>query len=262
MTESIQSILNRFTPISLKEMDSVKLMTRSDEKYLCRIDQLPALLHTAIPDFRILENYGKRLLGYESQYLDTPDFQMYLQHHNGKLNRYKIRIREYQESHEFFIEIKYKDNHRNTTKKRIPIGPDRNYHTAEVRQFLEQNSRYLPENLEPKLFSQFRRMTLVNNELMERITIDLNPTWYTKTKKVDLQNIVIMEVKSAKSSNIRGFGLLLRDARILPSRLSKYCTGTILLNPGIKHNRFKAKMVHLKKLDKNIPYGEPAIFPV
>jgi len=262
MSEPILSILDHFAPISLKEMDSVKLMTRSDEKYLCRIEQLPALLERAMPDFKVLENRGKRLLGYESQYLDTPDFEMYRQHHNGKLNRYKIRIREYQETHEFFIEIKFKDNHRNTTKKRIPIGADRNYFTPEVRNFLKEYSRYIPENIEPKLFSQFRRMTLVSNELMERITIDLNPAWYTDEKRVDLSGIVVMEVKSAKTSNIRGFGLLLRDARILPNRLSKYCTGTILLNPGIKHNRFKAKMVHLKKLDKNIPYGEPVIFPI
>jgi hypothetical protein len=242
-------------------MDAVKLMTRSDEKYLCRIDQLPALLSLAQPDFRILENHGVRLLGYESLYLDTPDHEMYRQHHNGKLNRYKVRIREYQESHEFFIEIKFKDNHRNTTKRRIPIGPDRNYKTPEIRAFLSEYSRYLPENLEPKLFSNFRRMTLVNNDIMERITIDIHPAWFNQKARVELPGIVIMEVKSAKSSNIRGFGLLLRDARVLPSRLSKYCTGTILLNPGIKHNRFKAKMLHLKKLDKNIPYGEPVILP-
>ncbi len=257
MTPAIPDFLGAFSPISLAEMDSVKLMTRSDEKYLCHIDQLPQLLNKAIPDFRILENHGQRLLGYESMYLDTPDHEMYLMHHNGRLNRYKVRIREYTASHEFFLEIKFKDNHRETTKKRIPIGPDRDYFSMESRAFLKQYSRYAPEMLEPKLFSSFDRMTLVNNDIQERITIDLHPSWFVGSKRVELPQIVIMEVKSAKTSNTRGFGLLLRDARVLPRRLSKYCTGTILLYPAIKHNRFKAKMLHLKKLDKTLQYAEP-----
>jgi len=256
MVDQILNLLNRFEPISLSEMDSVKLMTRSDEKYLCRIDQLPGILEKAMLNYKVLQNHGKRLLGYESMYLDTPAHEMYLMHHNGKLNRYKIRVREYKESKEFFLEIKFKDNHRETAKKRISISSDRNYFTPEIRNFLAQHTHYTPDLLKPTLFSTFQRMTLVNNDIQERITIDLEPSWFFEEKRVDLSGMVIMEVKSAKTSNTRGFGLLLRDARIQPRRLSKYCTGTILLYPGIKHNRFKAKMLHLKKLDKNQLYAQ------
>ena len=261
MIDTIRQIVGTFNPISLKEMDSVKLMTRSDQKYICRIDQLPGILELARPDFKVLENHGTRLLGYESQYLDTPDHRMYLMHHNGRLNRYKIRIREYTESHEFFIEIKFKDNHRNTTKKRVSIGPDRNYHAPEIRKFIEQNTPFSPDGLEPKLFSRFTRMTLVNHAILERVTIDVEPSWHFGETRISLPNVVILEVKSAKSSNTRGFGMLLRDARILPRRLSKYCTGTVLLYPGIKHNRFKPKMLHLNKLEKNLKYAEPYTLP-
>jgi hypothetical protein len=256
MVSQITDILSSFGPITLDGMDSVKLMTRSDEKYVCRIDQLPGILETAQPDFQVLEHLGKRLLGYESLYLDTPDHEMYLMHHNGKLNRYKMRIREYKESHDLFFEIKFKDNHRITTKKRIQIGPERNYHSDEIRKFMLINTTYTPEMLEPKLFSSFERITLVNNNMQERITIDLYPTWQSGSRIIELPNLVIIEVKSAKTTNSAGFGYLLREERILHKRLSKYCTGTALLYPEIKHNRFKAKLLHLKKLDKNLVYGE------
>lgn len=253
MPDPISNILASFNPISLAEMDPVKLMTRSDEKYLCHIDRLPGILKAAQPDFRILEINGKRLHGYESMYLDTPDHEMYRMHHNGKLDRYKIRIREYTGSHEFFFEIKYKDNHRKTTKRRISIGSDRNYKTAEIRKFMERHSLYTPQMLEPKLFSKFCRITLVNCEIHERITIDLFPAWFSGNKHSELPEIAILEVKSTKNSNSRGFGLLLRDARILPRRISKYCIGTALLYPEIKHNRFKAKILYLKKLENAKP---------
>lgn len=261
MISYINGVLSSFQPISLASMDPVKLMTRIDEKYICRIDQLPGILDSARPDCQVLENNGKRILGYESMYLDTPDHGMYLMHHNGKLNRYKIRIREYKESHELFFEIKFKDNHRRTTKKRISIGPDRNYHADDIRKFMSGNTIFTPEMLEPKIFSSFERITLVNSKFQERITIDLHPEWCFGDRQVSLPEIVVVEVKSAKPSNTAGFGYLLREARVFPHRMSKYCTGTVFLYPEIRHNRFKAKLLHLKKIEKRIEYNEsfPAV---
>jgi len=256
MISYINDIVSSFRPISLTGMDSVKLMTRADEKYVCRIDQLPGILKTAQPDFQVLEHQNKRVLGYESQYLDTPDHHMYLMHHNGKLNRYKIRIREYKESHEFFFEIKFKDNHRLTTKKRIGIGADRNYHSDEIRRFMSKYTSFKPEMLKPVLFSSFDRMTLVNIALQERVTIDINPAWFFGDQRISLSHLVIMEIKSARTSNASGFGYLLREARVFPRRLSKYCIGTALLYPDIKHNRFKAKLLQIDKLNKNLVNNE------
>lgn len=245
----MQAILSALQPITLAGMDAVKLMTRSDEKYLCRIDQLPGILEAARPGFQVLEHLGKRLLRYESLYLDTPGHDMYLMHHNGRLNRHKIRIREYRDSHEFFFEIKYKDNHGITTKKRIGIGPERDYHSDEIRKFMLKHTDYSPGMLEPALFSSFDRMTLVNNNIQERITIDMHPVWRSGDRLVSLPRIIIIEVKSVKPSSGAGFGLLLREARVIPRRLSKYCIGTAMLYPEIKHNRFKAKLLQLERLN-------------
>jgi hypothetical protein len=254
--DQIIELLNDFQSLSLQEIERVKLMTRADEKYLCTLSQLPELLRKAKPEFRALENRGTRLPGYETLYLDTTDHRMYLDHHNGKLNRYKIRIREYLTSKEVFLEIKLKDNQLNTKKIRTPISSDRNFLKPELMSFISTNSPYDPESLQPRLISSFSRITLVNNDIYERVTIDIRPAWQAGVRKIELPNVVIIEVKSVKTTSSSGFGHLLMAERIFPTRLSKYCTGTALLYPEIKHNRFKEKLLILKKLNKNLVYDD------
>lgn len=256
MQERIIQLLNDYHSISLKEIECVKLMTRTDQKYVCSIRELPGLLHQAKNDFHVLENLGTRLPGYETLYLDTPEYRMYLDHHNGNMSRNKIRIREYLTSKELFLEIKIRDNRLNTEKKRIPIAADRNFLMPQYIDFIKTNTPFDPEKLRPVLTSSFSRITLVRNEVFERVTIDIHPEWRCDDRTIRLDNLVIIEVKSAKTSNSCGFGQLLREERIFPKRLSKYCIGLALLNPGIKQNRFKEKLLYLQKLDKKIIYDE------
>jgi len=54
----INSVLNnttQFTPISLKNMDGVKLMNRSDTKFTFSSQKLPTLLEKLIPFYNVLE---------------------------------------------------------------------------------------------------------------------------------------------------------------------------------------------------------------
>jgi hypothetical protein len=122
---------------------------------------------------------------------------------------------------------------------------------------MKKHSPYLPEMLQPVLYSSFKRITLVNKMLAERITIDLIPAWQFEGRSASLPRVVVMEVKSSRPSGSSGFGYLLREARIMPRRISKYCIGTALLYPEIKHNRFKSKLLELNKLNKSITYHEP-----
>jgi hypothetical protein len=260
MQDQLLLVLNEFQPISLGMMDRVKLMNRTDRKYQCRLSQLKSILIKAKQNFSILEVNGSRLQAYESLYLDTPGQKMYFDHHNGKLNRYKIRIREYMASREFYLEIKRKDNKKKTHKKRIPISSDRNFLLPEFKAFISRNTPFDPEALEPKLLSSFDRITLVNTDIGERITIDINPSWKIGQQAISLSDLVIIEVKSAKTTSSAGFGYLLREERIFPHRISKYCIGTALLYPEIKHNRFKEKLLYLGNIDKGLKYDE--LYPV
>lgn len=95
---TLSQVLSRFEPISLEQMDNVRLMDRTDTKFVFRIEQLPFFLEQVSNDYRVLEVTSARISRYETLYFDTEDFQLYLKHQNGKLNRYKIRFRKYVES--------------------------------------------------------------------------------------------------------------------------------------------------------------------
>ena len=242
-------ILSSFEPIRLDEMGSVKLMDRTDDKYLFHIDNLPKVLSSAATDYKSLLINNERVMAYESLYFDTPDHHMYIMHHNKRLNRYKIRIRQYLDSGEFFLEVKFKNNKGQTQKKRISIAGNHAISEPEAQAFIAEVSPFTVNQIEPKLFTSFKRITLVNPERKERITLDLNLTFHNEQNSISIPYLVIAEVKHEKGAENLGFGNLLLKHRIFPKRISKYCTGTNLLYPEVKHNRFKPKMIYLKKLD-------------
>lgn len=251
-----KEILNTFEPIGLDEMGSVKLMDRVDDKYLLHIDNLSKVLSSAAADYKAVVINGERIMGYESLYFDTPDHLMYILHHNKKLNRYKIRIRQYLDSQEYFLEIKFKNNKGQTKKKRIKVDGNHSISDPESKSFIAEVSPFTVDQIEPKLYTSFNRITLVNTEKKERITLDLNLTLHNKENSITIPYLVIAEVKHEKGSGILGFGKLLQEHRIFPKRMSKYCAGTNLLYPEIKHNRFKPKMIYLKKLDNTKHYDK------
>src|SRR5262245_39433091 len=106
----LTTILNSFDPISLPEMENVKLMDRLDAKFTFRVDQLGAILQEIRPHYRLLEVGGIRANRYETVYFDTENLLLYSKHHAGKFTRYKIRFRKYVDSGLCFFEIKAKNN--------------------------------------------------------------------------------------------------------------------------------------------------------
>ena len=48
----VEKIINEFQPISLNEMDEVKLMSRNDTKFAFRSSKLPQLLNQMYPFLR------------------------------------------------------------------------------------------------------------------------------------------------------------------------------------------------------------------
>ena len=105
---SIDQQITLFEPITLKEMDSVKLMNRKDTKFIFNEKMLPALLKDLTKNYKILEISKKRESQYKTMYFDTEDFKFYTQHHNGKLNRHKVRYRQYIDVDLTFLEVKFK----------------------------------------------------------------------------------------------------------------------------------------------------------
>lgn len=255
---SFERELDAFGPITLDEMKSVKLMNRVDAKFLTSETGLQAVLaDAAAAGYRVLVTEGERQSPYDSVYFDTPGLQMFLDHHNRRLVRQKVRTRTYVGSGQTFLEIKRKNNHGRTKKKRTEIPPaDFRDFSAEpaARQLLEKYSAFPAEVLSPALETLFRRITLVNAARTERLTIDTGLRFRNARngREASLQDAVIIELKQDGRAASEMKDILL-DHRIKPARLSKYCIGTTLTDGAVKSNRFKPKIRLIEKtIDKKL----------
>src|SRR5690606_6604106 len=121
--------------------------------------------------------------------------QMYLHHHNGFRDRYKIRRRTYETSDKGFLEIKRKTNKQRTIKVRKEIPYHDGPMTDEEQQFINQYASFTTLNEQPVLLNRFHRFTLINKLKIERCTIDICLSVENKFKKVSLDDLAILEIK-------------------------------------------------------------------
>ena len=230
------------------QMNGIKLLNRTDTKYVFNIKSLRAVLEAIAKDYRILTIDGKNIFNYETLYYDTEDSDMFSLHHNGKLNRHKIRKRDYIESDLRFIEIKFKNNKGRTIKKRIETDSLSCPLSKKEKAFITKNSPYLPEQLEHKLYTAFKRFTLADNQKSERITVDFDLHFRDYSNSKALPNICIMEIKQDKRKKDSKITETLRALKLQTGSMSKYCFATTLLNDKIKKNNFKPTLLRLEKL--------------
>lgn len=249
MEKTILQLLDKLPPISLEEMEGIKLMNRTDQKYLATLTQLEQLLVMAQGKYYVQEIDGKRVNPYRTVYLDTPDEEMYLMHHNGRLTRQKVRVRTYLDSGLTFLEVKNKNNHGRTKKKRMQVQGLDTLVGDGGDTLLLKHARYKLSQLVPKVENRFERITLVNLDKTERLTIDTHVKFHHWETGCDntYDRLVIIELK--RDGNVYSPVLdILRTLRIHPSGFSKYCIGTVLTNDAIKKNLFRPKLRKIEKL--------------
>lgn len=242
-----------FKTIQLNEMDKVKMMNRTDTKYWFHINHLQTILNEIEEHYFMMDIDGDSLLPYTTTYFDTFENRMYLTHHNGHLNRYKIRRRTYMKSGISFMEIKHKNNKGRTMKTRINTNENIPLFSPEEGAFIAENSPFGIHELTPILINQFTRLTLVNKNFKERCTIDVDLQFKTSKEEIKVDNIAIVELKADGNSELSPLAKALRDHRIKSSGFSKYCTGRMLTDKKLKQNRFKQK---LRTLNKTIIYQD------
>jgi len=245
----IQEVIRNFQPISLKNMNTVKLLNRIDTKYVLCLELLPHILHKIHSNYRSLDIDKERIFSYNSLYYDTPANYMYLAHHNGKSERYKIRFREYVSSNLCFLEIKHKIKGNRTIKERITVDRIETELSEGSKKFIVRNSPFKDGNLLPIIYTDFSRMTLVNNELTERVTIDLDLRFRKNGLTKSAGNIVIIELKHdavAEQSNLIN---ALDYYGVHPRGFSKYCMGRALIETNLKRNNFKERVLQINKIN-------------
>lgn len=243
-----EAILQSFQPITLEEMDAVKLMNRTDTKFVLKRSFFNSILPQLADSYRVLEIANRRLASYRTLYYDTEKFQLFLDHHNGRGNRYKIRIRNYVESKLFFLEIKNKFKGR-TDKKRTKVKGFELELTPDSANYINKVvGREI--NVVPKLWNSFERITLVNTKEVERLTLDLNLTFEWNDRKRAFDHLVVAELKQENVNRKSLFYSLMKEHHVRPNSISKYCVGGIALNPELKGNNFKNKILLIDKLRK------------
>ena len=249
----INDLLEKMQPITLDEMVDIQLMERYDLKYVAPVSLLPQLLEKMRPYFSVLTINNTRISPYCTHYLDTSDLQMFMMHHNRKLNRQKVRFRSYVNSNLTFLEVKNKNNKGKTLKMRIsvpdlPSTPEANRKIQ--KQFIDDNCFFTIDKLELILSNHFNRITLVNHEKTERVTIDFDLSFFnhqTKDEK-SVNNLLVLELKQNSKHASSFVNNLFNSLHIRPVSFSKYCMGTVLTNSQIKYNRFKPQLALINKL--------------
>jgi hypothetical protein len=247
---NLENILHKFSPIGLKEMNSVNLMNRIDSKYVFSVNKLERILDVAKDHYHILQLDYHREFFYTTTYLDSPDFMFFNQHINGKFPRYKIRYRHYEHSGQSFLEVKSKTNKNNTVKERIDYKPVGETLDSSGTDFVRQFVKIDTSCLRPVLIDRFIRLTLVGLKTAERITIDYNLSFEDNSgKTVRLPLVAIAELKRERLNKQSLFTRLIKEFKVRKTGFSKYCLGISLLYDLPKQNALKRKFLLLSKIE-------------
>ena len=248
---AIGQLLNTMTPITLEQMSGIKLMNRLDTKYVASKAQLVQLLGMVQDKYYVQETLEKRIIPYLTTYYDTEDHLMYMMHHNKRARRMKVRVRTYVASDLTFLEVKNKNNHARTKKKRIEVPSQEQFRETEGAHELVQRKTGLNlDCLNAVVRNRFDRVTLVNKGKTERLTIDFNIGFHNFETNHDhgTDQLVIIELK--RDGNVFSpICNLLRDIHVHPTGFSKCCIGMALTDPELKQNNFKPKLRNLEKIN-------------
>ena len=228
-------------------------MQRRDNKYMFGVGQLPVLLKEVSGYYRVLEIEGRRTHNYQTLYYDTNELDMYHMHHRGMVNRHKVRFRKYGSSDAVYLEVKKKDARGVTVKNRMKTGNGEASILSREEEFLSVYTPSMTGRIVPVLENSFNRITLVNPDQTERITLDYH-LWFLSRiseQSVEIPGVSIGEIKYAHHLAGSPFHKALRHSRITPRRFSKYCIGMALLDPELKQNLFKEKVRRVHKINNN-----------
>jgi hypothetical protein len=157
-------------------------------------------------------------------------------------------MRKYLVSDICFLEIKKKNNLGITNKTRTRIKDFETILSSQSKEFIS-DSQINNLLLEPVLYNNFNRMTLVNKYFSERVTIDTNLSFRLQGKEKKLDKLIVIEIKQEGKRLNTTINKALKSMSILPTNFSKYCIGITNTLDNIKSNRFKEINLKINKLN-------------
>lgn len=228
------------TRTSLDDLSDVQLMRRFDTKYVVPEAWAPDLIRALSPACKLLEVAGEWDCEYRNTYFELPGDPFLQDHLRGKARRMKVRERHYVCNRLSFIEVKRRLPGGRTTKERMPREAPFSPLNASELAFLSGHLTQ-GDSLEPRLSGSFRRMTLVDFDRKERITLDRNlgAALVGEAEAGLLDGLIVVEVKQARpdrygpaqrwlKSKDNRRGIIGRKTRI-----SKYTVARLACDPSI-----------------------------
>lgn len=246
-------LVDPFKPIGLKQLDAkAAMLERLDNKYVLSESVLRQAIVDLANHFDVLEIAGKRCFTYETCYFDDGNNKSYFDHHQGRRQRFKVRVRRYADAQLCFVEVKLKGTRGITIKKRLGYALEK-YGMLDEAALAHVHSAYgdlygrdFCHTLEPSLEMRYQRITLVAKEGGERMTIDCSLEFSGTDRACSIDgDAFIIETKSANGNGIAD--KILRALHQHPTRrCSKYCVGMAALQEVQKHNKFLPVLRKLK----------------
>jgi hypothetical protein len=240
--------LGAFEPVSPELLAKRDLLQRTDTKYLLPRHALPELLAQLGRDYRVLYAGQQPSAVYLTQYLDTPGFDLFHDHRRGKRLRFKVRVRHYIDRGLSYLEVKGKSAGGGTRKSRRSLGYLCDELSPDDHRFVSEEAPVDGATLTPSLVNQFRRITLVGIELPERITLDMDLEFQNAENHCALRGVLIAEVKQPRFFRRSPVMQALAQCRAQPGSTSKYCVGTMLLRPELRHNRLLPTLARIERV--------------
>lgn len=245
---ALADILEPFALASPELLLRRKLLRRTDSKFVFHAASLRELLLPLQRDYLLVSAGTRRIATYRTLYFDTPDLQCFHAHRRGRRPRHKIRLRHYPDRQLSFFEIKTKKSEVITQKVRVDVAYGVDVLTDRALELVRTHGSFLAGPLEPQLWTNFRRLTLVGTSTDERVTIDIAVRVGPAGSLVDLEHVAIAEVKQDGLRGRTPVMSVLRAAGLRPASASKYCTAIALTREGVRLNRLLPALRSIRRI--------------
>jgi len=249
---TLTEILSQYENCSLKSIEQVAFYHRVDTKYVIPSIMLRKILNSFWKNYYVLNINGLCSFDYSTVYYDTPEMKMFVDHVRGKLNRYKLRRRNYLSTKISFLEVKFKSNTGRTLKWRIPGNEPTQNFTEKDQQFLKRYFPYPTDNLRKVIQTNFTRITLIDKDFTQRITLDYDLSFLSLLKRkhpVHLPGLAVIEMKDDRNKNENGIKSILKSNGYYSGGFSKYCIGMAMTNSNLKkQGALKSNILKVNKL--------------
>jgi hypothetical protein len=231
----IARALGRFPPVSLPDLDErAPLLRRVDNKYAVPRATFFQLLDRLAADHDVLDMDGRREFDYQTVYFETSDLRCFWDHVESRFPRFKARTRLYEDTNACVFEVKLKSDDDETDKRQVEHPPDRAEElTDSARECLDSalhaGGLALEEPLEPRLRTNFSRITLAARESPARLTCDVGVRLSAPDGAVVTMSSELVLVETKSESGESPADQVLGELGVEPVSLSKYRVGMSLV---------------------------------